>query len=53
LAGRLEEGEGPQLIASGAISAKANGAKLSEFLGLLDEGTPVLAIVTPEAPRQD
>ncbi|MGA9284029.1 MAG: alkyl sulfatase dimerization domain-containing protein [Solirubrobacteraceae bacterium] len=43
----LGEGDGPQLFASGAIAVAGDGAKLGEFLGLLDEGDPVFAIVTP------
>jgi alkyl sulfatase BDS1-like metallo-beta-lactamase superfamily hydrolase len=49
----LGEGDGPQLFASGAIAVEGDGAKLGEFLGLLDEGDPVFAIVTPEAPGKD
>jgi alkyl sulfatase BDS1-like metallo-beta-lactamase superfamily hydrolase len=43
----LGEGEGAELFASGAIAIEGDGAKLGEFLGLLDEGDPVFAIVTP------
>jgi alkyl sulfatase BDS1-like metallo-beta-lactamase superfamily hydrolase len=43
----LGEGDGPELFASGAIAVAGDGAKLGEFLGLLDEGDPVFAIVTP------
>jgi alkyl sulfatase BDS1-like metallo-beta-lactamase superfamily hydrolase len=43
----LGEGDGPALFASGAISVEGDGAKLGEFLGLLDEGDPVFLIVTP------
>ncbi len=43
----LGEGDGAQLFASGAIAVSGDGAKLGEFLGLLDEGDPVFAIVTP------
>lgn len=43
----LGEGDGPALFASGAIAVAGDGAKLGEFLGLLDEGNPVFAIVTP------
>jgi alkyl sulfatase BDS1-like metallo-beta-lactamase superfamily hydrolase len=43
----LGEGDGAQLFASGAIAVAGEGAKLGEFLGLLDEGDPVFAIVTP------
>ena len=46
----LGEGDGAQLFASGAIAVEGDGAKLGEFLGLLEEGDPVFAIVTPEAP---
>ncbi|HEX4116359.1 MAG TPA: alkyl sulfatase dimerization domain-containing protein [Solirubrobacteraceae bacterium] len=49
----LGEGDGAQLFASGAIAVEGDGAKLGEFLGLLDEGDPAFAIVTPEALRQD
>ncbi len=43
----LGEGDGPELFASGAIAVAGDGAKLGEFLGLLDEGDPAFAIVTP------
>jgi alkyl sulfatase BDS1-like metallo-beta-lactamase superfamily hydrolase len=43
----LGEGDGPALFASGAIAVAGDGAKLGEFLGLLDEGDPVFPIVTP------
>lgn len=43
----LGEGDGAQLFASGAIAVEGDGAKLGEFLGLMDEGDPVFAIVTP------
>jgi alkyl sulfatase BDS1-like metallo-beta-lactamase superfamily hydrolase len=43
----LGEGDGPALFASGAIAIEGDGAKLGEFLGLLDEGDPVFPIVTP------
>ncbi len=36
-----------ELFASGAFVVEGDGAKLGEFLGLLDEGDPVFAIVTP------
>jgi alkyl sulfatase BDS1-like metallo-beta-lactamase superfamily hydrolase len=49
----LGEGDGPQLFSSGAIAVEGDGAKLGEFLGLLDEGNPVFAIVTPGAPETD
>jgi alkyl sulfatase BDS1-like metallo-beta-lactamase superfamily hydrolase len=49
----LGEGDGVQLFTSGAIAVEGDGAKLGEFLGLLDEGDPVFAIVTPEAPGED
>jgi alkyl sulfatase BDS1-like metallo-beta-lactamase superfamily hydrolase len=49
----LGEGDGTQLFSSGAIAVEGEGAKLGEFLGLLDEGDPVFAIVTPEAPGKD
>jgi alkyl sulfatase BDS1-like metallo-beta-lactamase superfamily hydrolase len=35
-----------ELFASGAFVVEGDGAKLGEFLGLLDEGDPVFAIVT-------
>jgi alkyl sulfatase BDS1-like metallo-beta-lactamase superfamily hydrolase len=35
------------LFASGAFVVEGDGAKLGEFLGLLDEGDPAFAIVTP------
>ncbi|HEY2632055.1 MAG TPA: alkyl sulfatase dimerization domain-containing protein [Solirubrobacteraceae bacterium] len=37
----------PELFASGAFVVEGDGAKLGEFLGLLDEGDPSFAIVTP------
>ncbi len=43
----IGEGDGPELFASGAIAVTGDGAKLGEFLGLLDEGDPAFAIVTP------
>jgi len=43
----LGEGDGAALFASGAIAVEGDGAKLGEFLGLLDEGDPAFAIVTP------
>jgi alkyl sulfatase BDS1-like metallo-beta-lactamase superfamily hydrolase len=43
----LGEGEGAELFVSGAIAVEGDGAKLGELLGLLDEGDPVFAIVTP------
>lgn len=43
----LGEGDGVELFSSGAIAVEGDGAKLGEFLGLLDEGDPVFAIVTP------
>ncbi len=49
----LGEGDGVQLFASGAIAVEGDGAKLGEFLGLLDEGDPVFAIVTPGTPGKD
>jgi alkyl sulfatase BDS1-like metallo-beta-lactamase superfamily hydrolase len=36
-----------ELFASGAFVVEGDGAKLGEFLGLLDEGDPSFAIVTP------
>ena len=43
----LGEGDGQALFSSGALAVAGDGAKLGEFLGLLDEGDPVFAIVTP------
>jgi alkyl sulfatase BDS1-like metallo-beta-lactamase superfamily hydrolase len=43
----LGEGDGAQLFASGAIAVEGDGAKLGELFGLLDEGDPSFAIVTP------
>jgi alkyl sulfatase BDS1-like metallo-beta-lactamase superfamily hydrolase len=43
----LGEGDGVELFSSGAIAVEGDGAKLGEFLGLLDEGDPAFAIVTP------
>jgi alkyl sulfatase BDS1-like metallo-beta-lactamase superfamily hydrolase len=43
----LGEGDGAALFASGAIAVAGDGAKLGEFLGLLDDGDPAFAIVTP------
>jgi alkyl sulfatase BDS1-like metallo-beta-lactamase superfamily hydrolase len=49
----LGEGDGAQLFASGAIAVEGEAEKLGEFLGLLEEGDPVFAIVTPRAPDKD
>jgi alkyl sulfatase BDS1-like metallo-beta-lactamase superfamily hydrolase len=43
----LGEGDGAALFASGAIAVEGDGAKLGEFLGLLGDGDPAVAIVTP------
>jgi alkyl sulfatase BDS1-like metallo-beta-lactamase superfamily hydrolase len=43
----LKEGDGAELFASGAIVVEGNGVKLGELLGLLDDGDPTFAIVTP------
>jgi alkyl sulfatase BDS1-like metallo-beta-lactamase superfamily hydrolase len=43
----LGEGDGAQLFASGQIALAGDGAKLGELLGLLDDGDPAFAIVTP------
>lgn len=43
----LGESDGPALFASGAIVVEGDGSKLGEFLGLLDDGDPAFAIVTP------
>ena len=43
----LGEGDGAALFANGQITVEGDGAKLGELLGLLDEGDPAFAIVTP------
>jgi alkyl sulfatase BDS1-like metallo-beta-lactamase superfamily hydrolase len=43
----LGEGDGAALFASGAIAVEGDAAKLGEFLGLMDEGDPAFAMVTP------
>jgi alkyl sulfatase BDS1-like metallo-beta-lactamase superfamily hydrolase len=43
----LGEGDGGELFASGEIAIEGDGAKLGELFGLLDEGDPSFAIVTP------
>jgi alkyl sulfatase BDS1-like metallo-beta-lactamase superfamily hydrolase len=43
----LGDGDGAQLFASGQIALAGDGAKLGELLGLLDDGDPAFAIVTP------
>lgn len=43
----LGESDGAQLFTSGEIAIEGDGAKLGELLGLLDEGNPAFAIVTP------
>jgi alkyl sulfatase BDS1-like metallo-beta-lactamase superfamily hydrolase len=43
----LGEGDGAELFAAGAIAVEGDGAKLGELLGLLDDGDPAFAIVTP------
>jgi alkyl sulfatase BDS1-like metallo-beta-lactamase superfamily hydrolase len=43
----LGEGDGAALFASGEIAIEGDGAKLGELLGLLDDGDPSFAIVTP------
>ena len=43
----LGEGDGAALFADGQIVVEGDGAKLGELLGLLDEGDPAFAIVTP------
>ncbi len=43
----LGEGDGAQLFASGQIAVEGDGAKLGQLLGLLDDGEPAFAIVTP------
>ncbi|MGC2375035.1 MAG: alkyl sulfatase C-terminal domain-containing protein, partial [Solirubrobacteraceae bacterium] len=40
-------GDGAALFSSGAIALAGDGAKLGEFLALLDEGDPAFEIVTP------
>jgi alkyl sulfatase BDS1-like metallo-beta-lactamase superfamily hydrolase len=43
----LGEGDAAALFASGAITVEGDGIKLGELFGLLDDGDPVFAIVTP------
>ncbi len=43
----LGEGDAAQLFASGAIAVEGDAAKLAELFGLLDDGDPSFAIVTP------
>ncbi|HEX3391250.1 MAG TPA: alkyl sulfatase dimerization domain-containing protein [Solirubrobacteraceae bacterium] len=43
----LGAGDGAQLFASGQVAIAGDGAKLGELLGLLDDGDPAFAIVTP------
>jgi alkyl sulfatase BDS1-like metallo-beta-lactamase superfamily hydrolase len=43
----LGEDDGAELFASGAIAVEGDGAKLGELLGLLDDGDPAFAVVTP------
>jgi alkyl sulfatase BDS1-like metallo-beta-lactamase superfamily hydrolase len=43
----LGEGEVTELFAEGAIEVQGDGAKLGELFGLLDDGDPTFAIVTP------
>jgi alkyl sulfatase BDS1-like metallo-beta-lactamase superfamily hydrolase len=43
----LGEGDAGELFASGQIAVEGNGAKLGELLGLLEDGDPAFAIVTP------
>jgi alkyl sulfatase BDS1-like metallo-beta-lactamase superfamily hydrolase len=43
----LGEVDAAELFASGAIVVAGDGAKLGELLGLLDDGDPAFAIVTP------
>lgn len=43
----LGEGDVGELFAGGAIAVQGDGAKLGELLGLLDDGDPAFAIVTP------
>lgn len=43
----LGEGEGASLFAAGQIAIEGDGGKLGELFGLLDEGDPSFAIVTP------
>ena len=43
----LKEGDLGELFASGAIVIEGNGMKLGELFGLLDDGDPGFAIVTP------
>ena len=43
----LGEGDLAELFSSGAIAVEGDGAKLGELFGLLDDGDPAFAIVTP------
>lgn len=43
----LREGDLGELFASGAIAIEGEGEKLGELFGLLDDGDPSFAIVTP------
>ncbi len=42
-----DQDDGAQLLAAGQIVVEGDGAKLGELFGLLDEGDPGFAIVTP------
>jgi alkyl sulfatase BDS1-like metallo-beta-lactamase superfamily hydrolase len=43
----LGEGDLTELFAAGAIAVQGEGSKLGELFGLLDDGDPAFAIVTP------
>jgi alkyl sulfatase BDS1-like metallo-beta-lactamase superfamily hydrolase len=43
----LREGDLGELFTTGAIAVQGDGAKLGELFGLLDDGDPSFAIVTP------
>jgi alkyl sulfatase BDS1-like metallo-beta-lactamase superfamily hydrolase len=43
----LGDGDVAELFATGAIAVQGDGAKLGELFGLLDDGDPAFAIVTP------
>jgi alkyl sulfatase BDS1-like metallo-beta-lactamase superfamily hydrolase len=43
----LGEGDGAELFSSGAITVTGDGVALGELFGLLDDGDPSFAIVTP------
>lgn len=43
----LGEGDAAELFSSGALVVEGDGMKLGELFGLLDDGDPAFAIVTP------